>query len=188
LQSVQSEGTRSIGIAVSGPVATALLAAGLTRVIVLQRRLGILGRLSVLDKSAISILMFFTFCQLFEIGRVLLRDRTQLSVAQVVLWFSDPLLTLLLIESVLIRRSVLNMGQGLVARCWGMMALGAACTAAGDAFMWADWHGFIPVVIQPFEWFIWFFPVTAFASAPCYQLEAARLAHQGSYSGFSVSS
>ncbi|PYT20424.1 MAG: hypothetical protein DMG57_42190 [Acidobacteria bacterium] len=49
-----------------------------------------------------------------------------------------------------------------------MMALGAACTGAGDAFMWANWHGFIPVVIQPLEWFIWFVPVTAFASAPCY--------------------
>jgi len=86
LQSVQSEVTRSLGVAVSGSVATALLAAGLTRVIVLQRRLGIIGRLSVLDKSAISILMFFMLCQLFEIGRVLLRDRAQLSVAQVVLW------------------------------------------------------------------------------------------------------
>jgi len=66
----------------------------------------------------------------------------------IVLFPMDPLLTVLLSETVSLPRSVLNMGQGLVARCWGMMAF----TVAGDAMVWANWHGIIPPVIQPVEW------------------------------------
>jgi hypothetical protein len=170
------------GLGISGPVAMALLATGLMRVILLQRRLGILGRLTWLDKSFIAAVLAFTARQLVDIGGVLSGDHAQLTTIQVVLWFSDPLLALLLIQAVSIRRSVLNMGQGLVARCWGMMALGVAFTSAGDAILWAEAYGYIPVVVSPIGWFIWFFAFTAFASAPCYQVEAAREAHEGSYS------
>lgn len=171
----------SIGIIMSGPVAMALLAAGLMRVVVLQRRLGVLGGLTVLDKSFIAAILIFTARQLVDIGGVLFGDRARLSVTQTILWFSDPLLALLLMQAVSIRRSVVNMGQGLVARCWGMMALGVAFTSAGDLMMWAETHGLIATAISPLGWFIWFFAVTAFASAPCYQVEAARKAHEGSY-------
>ncbi len=170
-----------LGVAASGPAAMALMAWGLMRVLVLNRRLGILGRLTLLDKSLIAFILAFTALQFIDIGGVLLSDRARLSVQQSFMWLSDPLLALLLIQAVSIRRSVLNMGHGLVARCWGMMALGVAFTSAGDAAMWAETHGFIPVVIQPLEWFIWFFAFTAFASAPCYQVEAAREAQAGSY-------
>jgi hypothetical protein len=187
-QKGQSGVLHSFGLVVGGPLAMALLAAGLMRVIALQRRMGILGRLSLLDKSAIGILCVFTMGQLFEIVKLLLAHRVPLTLAQSLLWFSDPLLTVLLSETVSLRRSVLNMGQGLVARCWGMMALGVAFTVAGDAMVWANWHGIIPPVIQPVEWFIWFFAATAYASAPCYQVEASRQAHAGSYSAFTPSS
>ena len=158
-----------------------LLAWALMRVLALNRRLGILGRLTMLDKSLMAAILVFTVLQLVDIGGVLFGERGRPSVTQSFMWLSDPLLALLLIQAVSIRRSVLNMGQGLVARCWGMMALGVAFTSAGDAMMWADTHGFIPIVISPLGWLIWFFAVTAFASAPCYQLEAAREAHAGSY-------
>jgi len=175
-----------LGVAVSGPAAMALLAWGLMRVLLLNRRLGILGRLTMLDKSFIAAILVFMALQFIDIGGVLLGDRGRLTVTQSFMWLSDPLLALLLIQAVSIRRSVLNMGQGLVARCWGMMALGVAFTSAGDAMMWAETHAFIPAVIQPLEWFIWFFAVTAFASAPCYQVEAAREAHAGSYAAHSM--
>lgn len=177
----RAKALHDVGVAVSGPAAMALLAWGLMRVLLLNRRLGMLGRLTMLDKSLIAAILVFTALQFMDIGGVLLGGRGRLSVKQSFMWLSDPLLALLLIQAVSIRRSVLNMGQGLVARCWGMMALGVAFTSAGDAMMWAATHGFIPVVIQPLEWFIWFFAFTAFASAPCYQVEAAREAHAGSY-------
>ncbi|MBZ5590930.1 MAG: hypothetical protein LAP39_01740 [Acidobacteriia bacterium] len=181
LQPERPQVLHSIGVILTGPAAMALLAAGLMRVLVLKRRLGILGGLTLVDKSFIAAILVFTVRQLMDIGGVLLGNRAELTVTQVVLWFSDPLLALLLIQAVSIRRSVLNMGQGLVARCWGMMALGVAFTSAGDVVLWAETHGFIPVVISPLGWFIWFFAVTAFASAPCYQVQAAREAHEGSY-------
>jgi hypothetical protein len=170
-----------LGLAFSGPAAMALMAWGLMRVLVLNRSLGILGKLTMVDKSLIAAILVFTALQFIDIGGVLLGDRRRLSVTQSFMWLSDPLLAALLIQAVSIRRAILNMGQGLVARCWGMMALGVAFTSTGDAAMWAESHGFIPVVIRPLEWFIWFFAVTAFASAPCYQVEAAREAHAGSY-------
>lgn len=181
LQPERPQLLHSIGVVLSGPVAMALLAAGLMRVIVLKRRLGLLSRLTPLDGCFIAAILLFTGRQLMDIAGVLFGDHARLTVIQVILWFSDPLLALLLIEAVSIRRSVLNMGQGLVARCWGMMALGVAFTSAGDVILWAENWGYIPVVISPLGWFIWFFAVTAFASAPCYQVEAAREAHEGSY-------
>lgn len=175
-----------LGVAASGPAAMGLLAWGLMRVLLLNRRLGILDRLTILDKSLIAAILAFTALQFIDIGGVLFGDRRRLSVMQGFMWLSDPLLALLLIQAVSIRRSVLNMGHGLVARCWGMMALGVAFTSAGDAVMWAETHGFIPVALQPLKWFTWFFAVTAYASAPCYQVEAAREAHAGSYAAHRV--
>jgi hypothetical protein len=182
----QSSVLHDLGIVMAGPVALAFLAAGLMRAVILTRRLGVLGRLTWIDKSCIAVILVFTISQLFEIGGVLLGEGKRPGLAQVLLWFSDPLLTLLLILAVAIRRSVLNMGHGLVARCWGMMALGVAFTSAGDAMLWAEWHGFLPTALLPLGWFVWFFAVTAFASAPCYQMEATRLAHAGSYSALST--
>jgi len=181
LQPERPQLLHSIGVVLSGPVAMALLAAGLMRVIVLKRRLGLLSRLTPLDTCFIAAILLFTGRQLMDIAGVLFGDHARLTVIQVILWFTDPLLALLLIEAVSIRRSVLNMGQGLVARCWGVMALGVAFTSAGDVILWAENWGYIPVVVSPLGWFIWFFAVTAFASAPCYQVEAAREAHEGSY-------
>lgn len=179
----KSEVIRSLGLVVSGPIAMVFLAAGLARVIALQRRLGILYRLSVLDKTAIALLWIFTVAESVEIGRLFLVDHVRPGMAQAILWLSDPLLAVLLVEAVSLRRSVLNMGQGLVARCWGMMALGVTCTAAGDIILSVDWHGYIPPLLKPLGWFIWLFAATAYASAPSYQIEAARVAHEGSYSG-----
>jgi hypothetical protein len=63
-----------------------------------------------------------------------------------------------------------------------MIAAGVAFTSLGDATLWAESHSFIPIPLSPLGWFVWFFAATAYASAPCYQVEAARLAHEGSYS------
>jgi hypothetical protein len=173
---------RDFGVVTSGPVAMALLAGGLMRVILLNRRMGILRRLTLGDRALIGVLVMFCARQLYEAGTVVFGGRGRPSLTQIFLWFSDPLLTLLLMQAVSIRRSVLNLGGGLVARCWGMMAAAVAFTSLGDATLWAESHGFIPIPLSPAGWFIWFFAATAFASAPCYQVEAARLAHEGSYS------
>ena len=163
----------------------AFLAGGLMCAITLNRRQGVLSRLTIWDWTLIGVIFAFTVRELFEIAVILFGNHGLIRVMQAFLWFSDPLLTLLLIQAVSIRRSVLNMGHGLVARCWGMMAAGVAFTSAGDVTLWAESHGLIPIALSPLGWFIWFFAATAYASAPCYQLEAIRLAHEGSYTGLS---
>ncbi len=160
----------------------ALLAGGLMRVINLTRRLRIVRRLTTGDRILIAVILLFTARQMFEIGVILFGTRVPPRATQALLWFSDPLLALLLMQAVSIRRSVLNLGDGLVARCWGMMALGVALTSAGDVTLWAESHSLVPTVLSPLGWFVWFVAATAYACAPCYQVEAVRQAHKGSYS------
>ncbi len=178
----QSRVLRGIGLVVVGPAAMAFLALGLRRVIVLQRRLGISSSLTGWDRVFIAAVVVFTAHQIFEMGVMLRYNSKAANLTQVLLWFSDPLLALLLIQAVSIRRWVLHLGDGLVSRCWGMMALGVAFTSAGDAVLWAESYGWVPAVLSPIGWFVWFFAATAYACAPCYQVEASRQAHEGSYS------
>ena len=173
---------RDVGLVVGGPVAMAFLAVGLRRVIVLKRRLGISSGLTWWDRLFIGAIIVFTAHQIFEMGVMLRYNGKAANLTQILLWFSDPLLALLLIQAVSIRRSVLNLGDGLVSRCWGMMAVGVAFTSAGDAALWVENYGLVPAVLLPIGWFLWFFAATAYASAPCYQIEASRQAHEGSYS------
>jgi hypothetical protein len=91
------------------------------------------------------------------------------------LWLSDPFLSLLLIEAILVRRSVIRMGQGLVAKCWGMFVLAILITSAGDASIWAANHSLLSERVTALTWYIWFFAAAAFASAPAYQLAAIAL-------------
>jgi len=171
-----------IGLVMNSPVAMALLAGGLGHVLILKRRLALVGRLTTGDRIFIGAVLIFTATQFGEIGRMLAQNRAAVNVTQILLWFTDPLLAVLLMQAVSIRRLVINLGDGLVARCWWMMAAGVVFTSAGNAFMWAEHYSMIPLVLSPLGWFIWFFPTTAYASAPCYQLEAVRQAHEGSYS------
>jgi hypothetical protein len=178
----QSRVLRDIGLVVGGPAAMAFLAVGLAQVIVLQRRLGISSSLTGWDRVFIAAIIAVTAHQIYEMSVMLRYRNSAANLTQVLLWFSEPLLAVLLIQAVSIRRSVLNLGDGLVSRCWGMMAAGVAFTSAGDAALWVENYGWLPAVLTPIGWFIWFFAAAAYASAPCYQVEAARQAHQGSYS------
>lgn len=178
----RSRALHDIGLVMSSPLAMVVLAFGLGRVLIVKRRLALVGQLTVKDRMFIGAVLIFTADQLFEIGRMLTYNRAAVNATQVLLWFTDPALAVLLIQAVSIRRLVIHLGNGLVARCWWMMAAGVLCTSAGNAFMWAENYGMIPQMLSPLGWFIWFFPVTAFACAPCYQLDAVRQAHEGSYS------
>lgn len=172
---------RQAGIVLAGPVAMALMVAGLASVIRLTRRLQILRSISKLDLVAICVILMFTGRHLFEVGVIITVNRAWPGVAQALLWFSDPLLTVLIIQAVLIRRAVLNMGNGLIAACWRMIALGAMFTSIGDVFIWATNYGYLSTVLVPLGWFVWFLPAAAYASAPCFQVEATQRARQCSY-------
>lgn len=161
-----------IGDVVGGPLALALLAAGLSRVLKIQRMFNVLSRLTRMDRLLIGLIVAFTLGQVVNIAQYI-AYRPQLST--VFLWLSDPLLALLLIEAVLIRRSVIRVGFGLISQCWGMYVIAIVTTSAGDASLWAANAGLLSAPMTALSWYIWFFASAAFASAPAYQLAAMSL-------------
>lgn len=163
------------GRIIGGPLALIFLVAGLWRVLQIKRHFRLLTSLTRMDKALLAVIIAFTAEQCAEIFSLLLHGNHP-SPSTLVLWLSDPLLALLLVQAVLIRRSVIRMGQGLVAKCWGMFVVAIVFTSAGDVGLWAAGHSFLPAQMMPIGWYIWFVAEAAFAAAPAYQLAAIWLA------------
>jgi hypothetical protein len=163
------------GLVVGGPLSMAFLAVGLGRVLGIQRKFHLLGSLARADQALLLLVVVFSISQL-AINLPLLGNHP--SLGTILLWMSDPLLSLLLIEAILVRRSVIRMGQGLVAKCWGMYVLAIVITSAGDAAIWAGNHNLLSESMTALSWYIWFVAAAAFASAPAYQLAAISLTKQ----------
>jgi hypothetical protein len=166
-----------LGLVIGGPLSMAFLAFGLGRVLRIQRKFRLVGSFTRGDKALLFLVLAFSVSQL-AINLPLLMKHP--SLGTILLWMSDPLLSILLIEAILVRRSVIRMGQGLVAKCWGMFALAIVITSVGDAAIWADNHGFLSESMTALSWYIWFFAAAAFASAPAYQLAAISLSRESS--------
>jgi hypothetical protein len=166
-----------MGLVVGGPLSMAFLAIGLGRVLGIQRKFHLLGSLTRADKALLVLVVAFSLSQL-AINLPLLGSHQ--SLGTMLLWLSDPLLSLLLVEAILVRRSVIRMGQGLVAKCWGMFVLAIVVTSAGDAAIWASSHNLLSEPMTALSWYIWFVAAAAFASAPAYQLAAISLTREGS--------
>jgi hypothetical protein len=164
-----------VGLVVGGPLSMAFLAVGLGRVLGIQRRFRLLRSLTRGDQALLILVLAFSISQLF-INLPLLENRP--SLGTMLLWLSDPLLSLLLIEAILVRRSVVRMGQGLVAKCWGMYVLAIVITSAGDAAIWAGNHDLLSEQLTALSWYIWFVAAAAFACAPAYQLAAISLTRE----------
>lgn len=169
------DGLNEIGTIVGGPLAMAFLAVGLGRVLRVQRRFHLTGGLTRGDQALLVLIVAFTISQIAVIVP-LVGQHPRLGT--VLLWPSDPLLSLLLVQAVLVRRSVQRMGQGLVAQCWGMYVVGIVVTSAGDAAIWAGSRGLLSEPLTVLSWYIWFVAAVAFASAPAYQLAAMALTRQ----------
>jgi hypothetical protein len=166
-----------LGLVVGGPLSMAFLAVGLGRVLGIQRKFHLLRSLTRGDKALLALVLVFSVSQL-SINLPLLGHHP--SLGTVLLWLSDPLLFLLLIEAILVRRSVIRMGQGLVAKCWGMFVLAIVITSAGDAAIWAGNRNLLSESVTALSWYIWFVAAAAFASAPAYQLAAISLTREDS--------
>jgi hypothetical protein len=164
-----------LGLVVGGPLSMAFLAVGLGRALSIQRKFHFAGSLTRGDQALLFLVLAFSISQL-AINLPLLGNHP--TVGTMLLWLSDPLLSLLLIEAILVRRSVIRMGQGLVAKCWGMFVLAIVITSAGDAAIWASNHNFLSESVTALSWYIWFFASAAFASAPAYQLAAVSLTRE----------
>jgi hypothetical protein len=163
------------GAVVGGPLAMVFLAVALSRVLRVQHRLGVLRGLTHTDLLLIGLIVAFTLSQIAIIVRYLGPSYPPPPLTKALLWLSDPLLALLLVQAVLIRRSVIRVGLGLISQCWGMYVIAIVATLTGDASIWAVSEGLLSERLTALTWYIWFFAAAAFASAPAYQLAAMRL-------------
>ena len=151
------------------------LAIALSRVLQIQRKFGVLRGLTHIDWVLIALIAACMFGEVANILRYLRPPYPPPSLTEAILWLSDPLLSLLLVQAVLIRRSVIRVGLGLLSQCWEMYAIAVVTTLAGDASIWASGKGLLSEPLIALSWYIWFFSAAAFASAPAYQLAAMTL-------------
>ena len=180
LAMILPRGLAQTGEVVGGPLSMIFLAVALSRVLQVQRRFGVLRGLTRTDLLLIGLIVAFMLGEIANIVRYLGPSYQPPPLTKVILWLSDPLLSLLLVQAVLIRRSVINVGLGLISQCWGMYVIAVVTTLAGDASIWASSQGLLSEPLIALTWYIWFFAAAAFASAPAYQLAAMTLPlHEG---------
>ena len=168
---------RRMGLAMSGPIHMMLLAAGLFQVLLVYRRVGLAARLRGVDWILLAVVVSFTCGQGYEV-LVSRSSSRPLTVYAVLNWMTDPLLSFLLMEAILIRRYVLHMGRGLIAQCWGAYTKAIFATSLGSIGMWAMNYQHIPLPLSSLTWYVWFVVSAAFAVGPAFQLQAIRRANE----------
>jgi hypothetical protein len=169
---------QSFGLMISGPLSMAVLAVGLFSILRTLRRLGLLARLRRMDFGLLFAVVAFTAWQAHEISRLVRSATSNYDLFTMVGWSSDPLLSILLIEAILIWRSVTKTGWGLLAKSWGAFSLAIFLTLLGDLGIWVTWHNYLPYPYNSINWFVWFLVSAAYVLGPAYQVEACRHAYR----------
>jgi hypothetical protein len=100
---------REFGLLI-GPIHMSLLAVGLGMVLRLYKRLGILTNLKPVDYFLLAMVLAFTLRQGHQIYHLVAQESDPLTLTAILKWVTDPLLSCLLVEAVLIRRAVVSMG------------------------------------------------------------------------------
>ena len=166
---------RQAALIAGGPIRLALLAAAMLAVLGILRRFGFPVRPAATDWAVSGIVWIFTLCRLGESCAASLAGR-QISQNDWISLAGLPILCVLSMEAMLLRRSVARMGNGLIARGWVMLGYGILLTVAGEVVLWV-----LPHFSQtlPLAMFCALMPLTigsVFALVPAYQLAAQRRA------------
>ncbi|HEY2017946.1 MAG TPA: hypothetical protein VGH38_30790 [Bryobacteraceae bacterium] len=173
---------RQFGLVIGGTCRFALLAAGLFWVLRVYRQSGFLARLSAVDWGLLALLGAYIVREFYEVV-VAIKGGTRFSAGVILGWPVDPLLWLLLAEALMLHKSVRQMGEGWIGRCWKSFSVAIFLVALGDATMWAGNWGYLRWPWSALEWLVWIPAAGAFALAPTYQLEAIHHAHSLSREG-----
>lgn len=154
------------------PLYMLFLALGLFYVLRACRQNGILGRFRALDILLLALVAAYTADFFATVVLAPHQSAPAGNVQKILSWTSDPLLCLLLFQAILVRRSVANMGWGLIARCWLSFTAAIFATSLGDIGLWAWSRGYLPEALQVASWYVWFLASAAYALGPAYQLQA----------------
>ncbi|MGH9612366.1 MAG: hypothetical protein ACRD4P_04730 [Bryobacteraceae bacterium] len=164
---------------VFGPVYLIFLACGLAYVLRAYRRNGIVGRLRMVDALLLGIVIVYTIDFFVTVVFSPGHRGSAFTVGTVIGWSSDPLLCVLLFQAMVIRRSIGNMGWGLISRCWLSFTAAIFLTSVGDIGLWASAREYIPYGLEMASWYVWFLASAAYALGPAYQLQAILRATGG---------
>jgi len=163
----------NLGLTLGGTFRFALLAAGLYYALKVYRQSGFLERLRVFDWLLLAIPAGYVLRNTGELAMAARLGRRP-EIWAALRWLVDPLLCLLLWQSLLLFRSVRKMGPGWISRCWGSYSTGIFLTSLGNIGLWAAGNGYLPRQVLSLTWYAWLPAAAAFALAPAYQLEAIR--------------
>jgi hypothetical protein len=158
-----------------GPVRMALLAAGLLMALRILRKFGFWVRPTTADWAISGIVYLFTLCRFAEAGESSLAG-VHIGVADWTSLAGLPFLCLLFIEAMLLRQSVVHMGNGMISKCWAAFMCGIFLTGAGQLALWVIPHYSHSLPLEMLESLAQFATVAVFALAPACQLSAQRRA------------
>jgi hypothetical protein len=167
---------RAYGQVLGGSLRFGFLAAGLFQALRSYRKSGFLARLAMIDWVLLAAAGAFVVREAADLIFAMQHGKHP-SPAEVLGWPTDPLLWMLLAESMLLYRSVCHMGPGWIGKCWKAFSLGVALIALGDIAIWATAYGYLPWPWSSLGWYVWLPAAAAFAMAPTYQLEAVWRAY-----------
>ncbi len=163
---------KRIGMIIGGPVHMMALAIALFIVLRSFYRFHMIRHLTLTDYLMLSCVGLFTLSQIYDCWFWMQNPNAVFSLQTLTSWGTDPLLCILLLQAVLIRRASSNMGWGLVSKCWTAFTFAIFLTSAGDLGIWLSAYSYVPRPANTIFWYLWFPAYCAFALAPAYQMEA----------------
>jgi hypothetical protein len=158
-----------------GPVRLAFLAAAMLGVLRILRQFGFWARPSATDWAVSGIVCLFTLCRFAEAGAASLAGRP-IGLEDWISLAGLPILCVLFLEAMLLRRAVLRMGNGLVTKGWLALVCGILLTGAGEVALWVIPRDSQTLPLGLFGALIRLPVAAAFALVPAYQVAAQRRA------------
>jgi hypothetical protein len=169
------EQIRHSALIASGPVRLVLLAGAMLAVLRIMRKYGFWVRPGATDWAMSAIVCLFTLCRFVEAGTASLAG-SEISPENWISLAGLPILCVLFLEAMVLRRSVSRMGNGLITRAWVALVCGILLTGAGEVAWWVIPHYSQTLPLAMFGIFIHLPTAAAFALVPAYQLAAQRRA------------
>ena len=166
---------RRVALIAAGQVQLALLAGGMLVALRILRKHGFWVRPSAADWAVSSIIYLLALCRFVEAGVASLAGR-QIGFENWTSLAGLPMLCVLFLEAMLLRRSVVNMGNGLISRCWMAFMCGIFLTGAGELALWVIPHYPHAWPLGMIESLVRFPTAAVFALAPACLLAAQRRA------------
>ena len=170
---LKSQALNEVVMIIGGPLQSFLLAVGSLFVLRAYRIAGVLRNMTRCDWILIVPLIAFVGREAFDVKAALSSGRI-FSLLKMIRWTNEPLLVVLLIQAIVIRRTLLSIGRGLFARCWGAFVAAIAFTALGEIVLWAEAYEYLPWRFSSIGWYVWFLASAAYTLGPGFQVEASR--------------